>query len=299
MRLYNLWRWSGIAKPGPTRNGVDQYLPPFLVRAAKYLLSEWEYVPGGWSADKIAATAGWNDPSIADAQRLHWEDLNRNLEGPGPLGVSHFPWQKTREDWTDHNAMMSLGYVLALASRKKDRLSILDWGGGVGHHYPYARVLIPGVQVDYHCFDVPRLCELGKRFLPDARFYHREPEALARQYDLIVCSSALHYFEDWPRVLKALAGHTTLLYIARLQTVLSVPSFVVVQRPYRMGYRTEYLSWFLNRQELTSVAESAGLELIREFVYSEQWCVRGAPEQGRCRGFLFRRTAPGAATEEA
>jgi putative methyltransferase (TIGR04325 family) len=268
---------------------VDQYVPPSFMRAAKRLLSEWEYLPDGWSVDRMEGSNGWNDPSIGAAQRQHWPDLIRNLQGSGPLGVSHFPWKKTREDWTDHNAMMSLAYVLALASRKKDRLSILDWGGGAGHHYPYSRVLIPEVEVDYHCYDLPQLCALGEHFLPDAKFHHEEREALARQYDLTLCSSSLHYFEDWRTILTRLAASSELLYVARLQTVFSVPSFVVVQRPYRVGYRTQFLTWFLNRRELIACAESAGLELIREFLYSEQWCVRGAPEQGHCRGFLFRR----------
>jgi putative methyltransferase (TIGR04325 family) len=298
MRLYNLWRGTGFAKFGPTGRSLDPYLPPFLLRAAKHLLSEWEYLPGGWSVDKMGGTAGWNDSSIADAQMSHWQDLIRNLQGPGPLGVSHFPWQKTRDNWTDHNAMMSLGYVLGLASHKKDQLSVLDWGGGLGHHYPYTQVLIPEVKVDYHSYDLPQISALGKRLLPDASFYDCEPEALARQYDLILCSSALHYFQDWQTVVRTLAEHTTLLYVARLQTVLSVPSFVVVQRPYRVGYRTQFLSWFLNRQELISCAKGAGFELIREFVYSEEWCVRRAPEPGHCRGFLFRRTSLNAATEE-
>ncbi len=291
MRLYHLWRWRAFAKLVPQLR-VDPYFPPFLVRSAKYLLSEWEYVPDGWSQKEAGASVGWNDPSITEEQRGHWDVLMRNLEGPGPLGVSHFPWQKTREDCGDHNAMMSLGYVLALASRKKERVSILDWGGGAGHHYAYTQALIPEVPVDYHCLDLPGPCALGRELVPQADFYDHEPDALARRYDLVLCSSALHYFEDWRRVVRALARRTTLLYVARLQTVLSVPSYVVVQRPYRVGYRTQFLSWFLNRQELISCAEEAGFELLREFLYAEQWCVRGAPEEGRCRGFLFRRTSP-------
>jgi putative methyltransferase (TIGR04325 family) len=278
--------------------GAALYAPPVLVRTAKYLLSEWEYRPDGWSVGEMG-TEGWNDSSIADAQAQHWPELIRNLQGYGPLGVSHFPWKKTREDWTDHNAMMSLGYVLALASRKKDQLSILDWGGGVGHHYPYSRALIPEVEIDYHCYDLPRLCSLGKTFLPDASFYTRESEALARCYDLILCGSSLHYFEDWRGILGKLAAKTELLYVSRSQTVHSAPSFVVVQKPHRVGYRTQYRCWFLNRQELILCAENAGLELIREFLYSEQWYVRGAPEQGHCRGFLFRRTNRTAAKEES
>jgi len=289
MRLYNLWRSKGFARLVPGGKSIELLTPPFLLRMAKYWLSEWEYLPGGWDIGKIGGTAGWNDSSIAGAQREHWPHLMRNLEGPGPLGVSHFPWRKTRENWTDHNAMMTLGYVLGLVSRGRDCLSVLDWGGGIGHHARYCPVLMPGVQFHYHCYDLPRLSALGRSFLPDAVFHHSESEALSRRYDLILCSSSLHYFEDWQGVLKRLAESAEYLYIARLQSVHSAPSFVIVQRPYRVGYRSQFLSWFLNRQEVIRYTESVGLELIREFLYSEEWCVRGAPEQGHCRGYLFRR----------
>jgi putative methyltransferase (TIGR04325 family) len=289
MRLYNLWRSKGFANLMPNGKTIELLTPPFLLRAAKYWLSEWEYLPGGWDNSNIGGTAGWNDSSIADAQKQHWPRLLRNLEGPGPLGLSHFPWRTSRENSTDHNAMMTLGYVLGLVSRGRDGLSVLDWGGGVGHHDCYCRVLMPGVEFEYHCYDLPQLSDLGRSFLPDAVFHPTEAEALARQYDLILCSSSLHYFEDWHGVLTRLAESTDYLYIARLQSVHSAKSFVVVQRPYRVGYRTQFLSWFLNRAELIGYAESLGLELIREFLYSEEWCVRGAPEQGHCRGYLFRR----------
>lgn len=289
MRLYKLWGSNLVRKLVPGGKRVAFYAPPFLLRAAKYWLAEWEYLPGGWDAGKIGGTDGWNDPSIGEAQKQHWPRLMKNLEGPGPLGVSHFPWQETREDWTDHNAMMSLGYVLGLVSRGRDRLSVLDWGGGAGHHAPYCRVLMPGVPIDYHCYDLPQLSVLGRGFLPDAVFHDCESEALARPYDLILCSSSLHYFEDWRGTLKRLAERAEYLYVARLQSVHSADSFVVVQRPYRAGYRTQFPSWFLNRGELIGYANSVDLELIREFLYSEEWCVRGAPEQGHCRGYLFRR----------
>ncbi len=289
MRLYNLWRSKKLARFIPHGKRLELLTPPLLLRAAKYWLSEWEYLPGGWDNSKIGGTAGWNDSSIADAQQEHWPDLMRNLEGSGPLGASHFPWRKTRENWTDHNAMMTLGYVLGLVSRGRASLSVLDWGGGAGHSGCYCRVLMPEVRFNYHCYDLPQLIALGRSLLPDAVFYETEPEALARRYDLILCSSSLHYFEDWRGILRRLAEISEYLYIARLQSVHSAQSFVIVQRPYRVGYRTQFLSWFLNRQEVIGFAETLGLELQREFVYSEEWCVRGAPEQGHCRGYLFRR----------
>jgi putative methyltransferase (TIGR04325 family) len=292
MRLYGLWR-SGFLT-GSIGRGLPRlvdYLPPFLVNNIKTLLAEWEYIPEGWQAGNTAIK-GWNDRSVAEAQKKHWPTLVRSLEGPGPLGVSHFPWSRTRENRADHNAMMSYAYVLGLAARRKDHLSLLDWGGGVGHYYLYSKALLPEIGIEYHCHDLPHLCRLGRSLLPQAHF-HEEPECvLGRRYDLVLSSSSLHYFEDWRDIARKLAAATgEFLYVARLQTVLRVKSFVVVQRPYRAGYRTEYLSWFLNRQELLSCLEESGMELLREFVFAEEWCVRGAPEKGDCRGFLFRRRA--------
>ena len=67
--------------------------------------------------------------------------------------------------------MMTLGYVLGLVSRGRDGLSVLDWGGGVGHHDCYCSVLMPGVEFEYHCYDLPQLSDLGRSFLPDAVFH--------------------------------------------------------------------------------------------------------------------------------
>ncbi len=254
------------------------------------------YVPQGWYPIE-----GWNDPSVEAAQEKHWPDLLRSLEGQGPLGVSHLPWHTTREDLGDHNIMMSYAYALSLAARKRDSLSILDWGGGVGHYYLYSKTLFPQLALDYHCYDVPNLCRLGRKLLPDAHMHEDEKEVLEREYDLVVSSSSLHYFERWREVLHKLAAVTSeYLYIARLQVVTVAPSFVVLHRPARGGYR-EFLSWCINCHELLACAQECGLELVREFIFTERWAIRGAPEKGHCRGFLFRRvarTAPAATGED-
>ena len=270
-----------------------RYLPPFAIDLIRNFLAEMEYLPQGWSASS-SSVKGWNDQSVRDAQEKHWPVLVGNLEGPGPLGVSHFPWIFTREDAASHNAMMSFGYILARVARKKENLSMLDWGGSAGHYYLYSRALLPEVAIEYHCHDVPLLCQLGRKLLPEAQF-HEDPSALlSRQFDLVVSSSSLHYFEDWREMTRKLAATAgEFLYVARLQTVSRVPSFVVVQRPYLRGYHTEYLSWFLNRQEFIACVEESGLQLVREFVFMEEWHVRGAPEEGASRGFLFQRRSTG------
>jgi len=290
MGTYNGWRSSSWARAaGRVFSRAAPYLPAALVTKINYALSDWAYVPEGWRAQR-ADMKGWTDPDVARAVEKHWPTLVSNLQGPGPLGVAHFPWSLTRDEVGHHNAMMSYGYVLALAARKKDSLSVLDWGGGAGHYYLYSKTLLPEIQLDYHCYDVPSLCELGKKLVPQAHFHHDANDLTGRTYDLVISSSALHYFEDWQAVFRQLAAATgDFLYLARLQVVSRSPSFVVEQRPYRPGYYTQCLSWFLNRQEIVNCAGESGLELVREFVYLERWAVRGAPEKQEGRGFLFRR----------
>ena len=54
------------------------------------------------------------------------------------------------------------------------------------------------------------------------------------------------------------------------------------------GYDTEYMCWFLNRDDLVETVVSAGLSLVREFVFNDHPVVSGAPERARIQGFLFK-----------
>ena len=269
------------------RRGIQPFLPPLVANYVWYAFSRNTYEPRGWTTN--GHVGGWDRDSVAAAQAAHWPVLVQNVEGAGPLGVSHLPTRTTRQDAADHNVMMSYGYVLARVARNKPSLSVLDWGGGLGHYYLYSKALLPEVAIDYHCFDVPVLCELGRRLQPDAHFYEQENSLAGTAFDLVISSSSLHYFKDWRQVANTLVQRTGgFLYIARLMTVSRVPSFVVKQRS-QQGYATEFLVWFLNRGETIEYIERLGMALVREFVYEESWPVKNAPEQGECRGFLFRR----------
>jgi putative methyltransferase (TIGR04325 family) len=271
------------------RRGIESFLPPLAANAIRHALSHNSYEPRGWTANGLRE-GGWNHESVAVAQEKHWPVVVRNLEGPGPLGVSHLPDRMTREDTGDHNVMMSYGYVLARAARNRQSLSILDWGGGLGHYYLYSRALLPEVAIEYHCYDVPALCRVGRRLQPGVQFHEETDDLAGARFDLVISSSSLHYFEDWQQVVGTLAQRTSgFLYIARLMTVPRGPSFVVRQRSHRRGYRTEFLAWFLNREEVLECVQRHGMNFVREFVFDEYWMVKNAPEQGQCRGFLFHR----------
>jgi putative methyltransferase (TIGR04325 family) len=250
---------------------------------------EWEYVPEGWARRETdSKVKGWDVDAVVEAYGRRWPVFVEAVAGSGPLAVHHELAEPGTHDIDAHNMLVSFAYVLALAARGKNRLSLLDWGGGIGHYYLIARQAVPGLELEYHCRDVPKLCAYGRELFPEASFYEDE-SCLARRFDLVLASGSLQYSEDWPATLARLAGATDrYLYVTRLPVAFSSASFVVLQRAYAYGYDTEYLGWVINRDELLAAAEAAGMVLVREFLLAARFSAPAAPEDPvEHRGFLF------------
>jgi len=225
-----------------------------------------------------------------------WREFAAAVEPPHPLSVA--PEHTVNASLTSgpygevdvytHHVAMTVAYALALAARGKTSLSVLDWGGGVGHYSVLFRALFPDLSFDYHVKDMPAMTDEGRRLAPDVTFYD-DDACFARTYDLVVSSSSLQYPRDWQATLAQLSEATDgYLFVSQIPMVHRVPSFVVIQRPHDNGYNTEYLGWCFNRTEFLDAARAADLELVREFLHGFKPDVHGAPEPPEYRGYLFR-----------
>jgi putative methyltransferase (TIGR04325 family) len=251
---------------------------------------EWEYMPDGWAAERTQeAGGGWEVDSVARMYADRWPMFLETLQGTGPVGALHVvPTGHTipREDLISHNMAMVFAYVLALSARATNSLSILDWGGALGHYHALARVLVPELALDYHCKELPAVCRQGRRVSPEVTF-HESEACLERSYDLVLASGAIQYAEDWVDLLARLAGAADRCLLVTKVPVTDAPSFVTLQRAYEYGYNTEYLGWALNRSELETAARHAGVELVREFFLSATLDIPDAPGTIHHAGFLF------------
>ncbi len=273
---------------------IDNFRFPSIMSLLGLLQSEWVYLPHGFSTQK-QSTKGWCDESVARTQKKRWLQIIKSLEGTEPLttAFTYFDPEHTRNDLNAHNIIMSYAYVLALASKRRTSLSILDWGGGIGLYRLLSQILFPNLKIKYHCFDTSTLCKLGRELLPDSIFYEEASEALQMRYDLVLASSSLQYFENWQEVFAKLArASLEYLYVARLPVVKLAKSFVALQKCSKnklYGYDTEFISWFLNRSEFLSEAEQIGAHLVREFLVGETFFIKKAPEpNSESRAFLFK-----------
>jgi putative methyltransferase (TIGR04325 family) len=255
---------------------------------------EWEYVPEGWSLARNEAepcSRGWNVERVALTYAEHWPAFRSAISGAQPLAVAHELIRDGAVSNTSlvaHNTALTLGYVLARAARSTEALSVLDWGGGLGHQYAIAQSMLPDVQFDWHTRELPAVCRQGRLASPSVSF-HEGDDCLERDYDVVLASSSFQYAEDWRAQLARLrhAARESLL-LTRVPLVVSEPSFVVIQRAQAYGYDTEYLGWVFNRVELLDEATASGLCLVREFFLQEPIDVAGAPERPSHGAFLFQ-----------
>ncbi|HYB40736.1 MAG TPA: hypothetical protein VEL75_03140 [Candidatus Methylomirabilis sp.] len=264
----------------------------FARRLARRMLEgetppEWERLEDGWRAPGVRAR-GWNVESVVATQQAKWPEFLRLVSLPHPLPVHLWAGDLARPTPEANTVLMAYGYALTLAARMRDRLSLLDWGGGLGHYRLISQTLLPGVDIEYHCRDLPLLCKAGRELHSSVTFHEGDETCFARDYDFVLASGSLEYSEDWEDVARRLARAARRhFYVARLPVVHGAPSFTVVQRPYRHGYATEYVSWVLNRQRFLDRLGGLDMTLVREVLLGEGPDIRGAPERCEFRSFLF------------
>jgi putative methyltransferase (TIGR04325 family) len=252
--------------------------------------AEWTYAPQGWAHElENGGGPGWDGSSVARMYAERWPAFLQNLKGNGPLGALHvvpLGQPMPREDLTSHNMAMVFAYALGLSAHMTDTLSILDWGGGLGHFHELARALVPDLKLDYHCKELPEVCEQGRRVSPEVTF-HESRACLEHSYDLVLASGAIQYAEHWEELLGQLSSATRRYLLLTKVPITGAQSFVVLQRAHAYGYDTEYLGWALNSGEVRAAAQNAGLDLVREFFLSATVEVPNAPGSFQHAGFLF------------
>jgi putative methyltransferase (TIGR04325 family) len=280
------------SRSGSARKVARLLLPPIVVRILSNMGgAEWEYVADHWPKNDCRSV-GWDDSSVVRTMLDNWEAYSQVVEGTEPLALS--PWFARMPDFKAHNVLMTYGYVLGRAAANQQSLSVLDWGGALGHYAAVGHALMPEVALNFTVKERPDLCAAGCALLPKVTFTSSEEGCFSRGYDLVMANNSLQYAEDWQLVTRRLADAAkSWLFIMSLPLVRKAGSFVVVQRPQRHGLKADYISWVLNYDEFVNYVRRFGFSLEREFLSfgTDLQYYKKAPEPSHILGFLFRREA--------
>jgi putative methyltransferase (TIGR04325 family) len=243
------------------------------------------YAPDGWETVLPASSGqGYASPALVAEERRSWESFLHVLQQRTGAIVAHAGVGETSRMLYEHNYFMTFGYVLALATGRRARLKLLDYGGSVGGSCRIARMLLPGIELEYHCKELPGMARAGREFCPEV-IWHTDNSCLEESYDLIVFQGSLQYVREWKALLRA-AGRATrdYLFLTDVPLVERVPSFTAVQR---LG-GVQMMHQQFNKSELFAALHEANLTLEREFWVGDYPAIRKAPEQPSRYGCLMR-----------
>lgn len=235
-----------------------------------------QYAPQGWSTPLPgnAANGDFWAASVAQEQAA-CEALIARIRAGEPL----------LSDGDEASKYAAFGYVLALAARERQPLKVLDYGGNMGEYAWLGGALLPGVELDYHCKELPPIAAAGRQLTPHVT-WHTDDACFENEYDLVMFSSVIQCLPDWKDVLQRAAQATRgYLLLSDVATVTGVPAYVAT---HRSGGRT-HLQLQMNREETIRTVEGAGLQLVREFLMGAHSPIANAPEQPTCAGWLFER----------
>ena len=284
---------------------IKLFIPPIVIKVTQFFLSSVgnsqsadmlsrydEYIPQGLEyLNTHSNVSSWNVNEILDVTKKEWSHYVSKVQGLGPLGFAPLSASKGFADINHQNTNLIFAYAVALAAHGCKKLSMLDWGGSIGHYHILANALVPMIEIEYHCKEVPVIAKCGQQIFPEAHFYS-DNSYLKHKYDFVLVSGSLQYSHEWTEEFDRLASVTKRYFLVnRLPIVEQSPTFMFVQRTNSYGYHTEFLVWCINREEFLDRSQNLGLHLVREFVVSNSQIILGAPEICSYHGFLFEKKA--------
>lgn len=151
--------------------------------------------------------------------------------------------------------------IVAVMLANKNKLDILDLGGGLGIGYMTLMESIPDYRdkLNYDIVEVDEVCEKGRILFSrknSVNFLNKLPSSC--EYNLVHTSSVLQYFENWKDALKQLSEYNA-EYISLADVFAGhIPTYVTLQN----YYESKMEHWFLNLDELLLCFSSLGYKLV-------------------------------------
>ncbi len=185
----------------------------------------------------------WIANSVRNLNRLRSDTLNCN----GPAAAPAY-------------AEGLLPVIAATLLAERGRFRILDFGGGLGVGFIKAKACLPKDGfLEYFVWDVPEVCEEGKRQFSDNSeiSFHSKLPQFNSPPDLVNFGSSISYVNDWHGLIGQMAGLDAQYLLFRDLPAGNIPTFVSLQN----YYESKIPYWFFNYSEFVSKVSASGYTL--------------------------------------
>jgi len=166
--------------------------------------------------------------------------------------------------------------AIGAANSKENRISILDFGGGLGSTYiSVAAACANGQVVDYHVVDSKSICQAGKRRFKDnprLHFYDHLPDEI-QAVDIICLSSSIQYIEDWKGLLREITKYDPQYILLADLPAGDISTYATVQN----HYESKIPHWFFNVTEVIETMTSIDFSLLFKSSYDGTYLGKEQP----------------------
>src|SRR5262249_1658036 len=152
----------GVTVPMVRARAVLQQLTPPIVHSAwrrRRSPPTWEYVGERWPDDP---GQGWDTHGVVETYRRKLPAYRAAIATPLGFGVSSEAESSVTPKQYNQNVVLELAYAVARAREGRDRISVLDWGGGFGLLSFMLTELFPDLAVDYSVKEVPSVVRAAR-----------------------------------------------------------------------------------------------------------------------------------------
>jgi putative methyltransferase (TIGR04325 family) len=228
---------------------VENILPPLVVKKLRDL-----FVRTSFRGDY---------PSYSDAlQACGGEELLKD-EGYVARAFNPRPSFEATHFCNERQMQVLAAFALPLSRRTEaNRFRVLDFGGGPGAYYFFARPQMPdGLSLEWDVFDTALMASQGRKTYasPPPHFFSEWPEVLRKRYDVILASNTIHIFEDPYQVIDRLASIDCKYFIAqdvptiegtRDRLTIQMPPALTFMKIYRKKSFPLFPTWFFSEEKL-------------------------------------------------
>ena len=171
---------------------------------------------------------------------------------------SNEPWnkwkllEKTEAQLSERETVFLTFLMTAISDLKKDKVSILDIGGGNGYFAHLARKMLPRIQLDWLILESEGCANGYKQFesVSDIRWTH-ELDSETRP-DITIFSCSLQYLEKPFEVLDRAIAISRWLLLMRLPLTDEQINQVTVQKVHYEPHHFSWPCWFFSKEQFLS-----------------------------------------------
>lgn len=241
-----------------------------------------------------------NRKHVQDEPDYIWEGIYTQLSDVPSEGEAFDgePWLKMTRSHTEELLRVSKNYgvvptevvdehnllplLVAAAYRDRPKVTILDFGGGMGISYIHlTKSLVGAHDIDYYVMERERICVAGSPLFEMDKHVHflrsAFPATLPRP-DIVHLNSVLQYIEDYSGFLREICSLRAEFILFVKLSAGDIPTYATAQRNVP-GSVIPY--WFINSNELIELMASQGYTLLFKGALSNRYNQENFPIEYR------------------